>query len=110
MDTNYPTALQEISIRLIDNMSTDFKRYLYTNIDFNARLIIIKGCRGVGKATLLLQFLKDQNDLGRSIYLSLDHIFFAESRLVEYIDHFYKAGFRNFVLDEVHKYATWSIE
>jgi len=79
-------ALHKISERIINSINLSFKRYLYREIDFNSRLIIIKGSRGVGKTTLILQAIK------------------------EVIDSLYEKGYRLFAFDEVHKYPEWSIE
>lgn len=102
-------TLENVHERLITNTNLDFKRYLYHEIDFNSRLIIISGCRGVGKTTLLLQYLKEESE-PRSMYLSLDNLYFTQNTLLKTVDQFYVAGIRTFALDEVHKYENWSIE
>jgi predicted AAA+ superfamily ATPase len=102
--------LRKNSVRLIEATSLDFKRHLYREIDFDSRLILVRGCRGVGKTTLLLQYLKDSFDNLNSIYLSLDNILFNEIHLSDIIESFYEEGYRFFALDEVHKYYNWSVE
>ncbi|MEL6124400.1 MAG: AAA family ATPase [Bacteroidota bacterium] len=103
-------TLVKISHRLLDRVDLSYKRYLYDEIDWAPRLIVLKGARGVGKTTLLQQYLIEHKDRETSIYLSLDHITFSERRLYDVIDDFYELGYRAFVLDEVHKYENWSIE
>ena len=110
MDASITEGLATISERLIETRSLDFKRYLYGDINFDARLIIIKGFRGVGKTTMLMQAIKEAASTTKVIYLSLDHIYFTEYRLIHIFDAYYMKGYRSFVMDEVHKYPDWSIE
>lgn len=93
--------------RIIKSVSLSFKRYLFYDIDFNARLIIISGCRGVGKTTLLLQYLKEQDE---GIYLSLDNLYFETTTVLNTVNDLYAEGYRLIALDEVHKYPRWSRE
>jgi predicted AAA+ superfamily ATPase len=82
------------------------------DIVWGTRLIGITGSRGVGKTTLILQYLKKEFK-GReeqSLYVSLDHIWFATNSLSELADQFSKQGGTQLVLDEVHKYPNWSRE
>jgi len=85
---------------------TVFKRYLFSKIDWQQRLILILGHRGTGKTTLILQHLKD--NLEKSIYLSLDDFFFETNRLVEVIEALHVKGYRSFYIDEIHRYEYWS--
>jgi len=82
------------------------------NIHWNARLIGIKGSRGVGKTTLILQYIKLNlsAELDATLYVSLDHIWFSEHRFIQLVDEFYKRGGKYLFLDEVHKYKDWSVE
>jgi predicted AAA+ superfamily ATPase len=82
------------------------RRYLFQQIDFSQKLIIILGYRGTGKTTLLLQYLSSSKKKG--IYVSLDDLFFESNRLIEIIQQLYTIGYRLFLLDEVHRYAWWS--
>ncbi len=92
-------------------VSTDFSRSLMDEINWNARLIGIKGARGVGKTTLLLQYIKKHLPLDSSVlYVSLDDIWFSEHKLVDLADTFTKKGGKYLFLDEVHKYPDWSKE
>src|SRR5690606_36107281 len=83
-----------------------FMRYLYTEIDWGQRLLLIKGARGAGKTTMLLQHYK--NNPERAIYLSLDDFYFESNRLLLLIEDLYRDGYRTFYLDEVHQYTYWS--
>lgn len=102
--------LKKVSERVIGATDMSIKRYLYDEIDFDTRLIILKGARGVGKTTLMLQYLKSIPRVEERIFLSLDHFIFSEERLIMIIDRLYEEGYRYFALDEVHKYPDWSIE
>lgn len=84
----------------------EFKRHLYNEIDWNQRLILILGHRGAGKTTLLLQKVIEQAQ--NSIYFSLDDFYFEENRLIILLESLYEKGYRNFYLDEVHRYEYWS--
>lgn len=95
----------------LDNTPLGFIRSIADDIQWDARLTGIKGARGVGKTTLLLQHLKKnfQRD-GSALYVSLDNIWFAENRLTDLTDRFVKQGGSYLYLDEVHKYPGWSKE
>ena len=104
-------TLLEQSERLVTNVSLDFKRYLFDVIQWNNRLIGIKGARGTGKTTLLLQWIKEQNlPTEKAAYFSLDDLYFTTHSLKETVSLFYKNGGLILVLDEVHKYKNWSQE
>lgn len=96
----------------LNYLSTDFQRSLMHQVNWDARLIGIKGARGTGKTTLLLQRIKEyhRDDLKKVLYVSLDDIWFSEHRLVDLVDTFVKQGGRFLFLDEVHKYPNWSVE
>lgn len=104
-------ALLNKSLQKVSNENTKFKRYLYNRIDWNDRLISIKGARGVGKTTLLLQQIKENHGTTPEVlYVSLDDIYFGENKLVSLADRFVKTGGEYLFLDEVHKYPGWSRE
>lgn len=94
----------------IAQVSLDFQRYLVHEIDLENRLIAIKGARGSGKTTLLLQIAKQKFDLSKTLYVSLDHIYFFENKLYYLAKEFSDTGGENLLLDEVHKYPNWSRE
>lgn len=104
-------SLFEKYFKKIDLVSLDFKRSLMDQIQWNARLIGIKGARGVGKTTLLLQYIKENLSIDiTTLYVSLDNIWFAENKLSTLTDTFVKRGGKYLFLDEVHKYPNWSQE
>ncbi|MBK8699056.1 MAG: AAA family ATPase [Saprospiraceae bacterium] len=75
MDLEGLNKLLGISERLVEAAKHDFVRYLYADINFGARMLMVKGGRGVGKTTLLLQYLHSLKDQSQCAYLSLDHLF-----------------------------------
>ena len=94
----------------LTQINTKFKRYLFNSIDLNNRLIAIKGARGVGKTTLLMQLAKEKLIDKNNLYISLDHIYFYENKLYELAKQFEQFGGTHLLLDEVHKYPNWSRE
>ena len=94
----------------ISQQSLDFQRYLINKVDLKNRLIAIKGARGSGKTTLLLQIAKQKLNLNKTLYVSLDHIYFFEKKLYYLAKEFSDNGGENLLLDEVHKYPNWSRE
>jgi len=97
--------LFEISHRLIRNVSVEFKRGLYSEINWNERLIEIKGSRGVGKTTLMLQKAKEEEENGKKVlYFSADLPFFYKNNLFDTADKFQKYGGEILFIDEIHKY------
>ena len=90
-------------------VTLDFKRYLYPLINWDSRVIGIKGERGVGKTTMLLQRIKEKyNNPDDTFYISLDHYWFGTHQLQDLIEFLYKRGITEFYIDEVHKYKGWS--
>lgn len=103
--------LLDISQQLVSEVPLRFKRYLANTIDWENRLIGIKGARGTGKTTLLLQYLKNLNISDtQKAYFSLDNMYFLSNSLTETARKFYQQGGKVLVLDEVHKYPLWSRE
>lgn len=86
-------------------------RELYHEVDWNARIIGIKGFRGVGKTTFLLHFIKDKfGDSRDCLYVNLNDFYFSRRRIFSFADEFYKRGGKVLVLDQVHKYPGWEEE
>ena len=82
-------------------------RFLREKIDWTWRLVGIRGARGTGKTTLLLQQMQGQE---KAIYLSLDDLYFSNHTLREVVEGLRQLGYQQFFLDEVHKYPDWSRE
>lgn len=96
----------------LNTINLDFVRSIISEINWDARLIGIKGARGVGKTTLLLQYIKIYlNEFsGQTLYVSLDQIWFNTHSLSSLVDEFEKKGGKYLFIDEVHKYADWAQE
>lgn len=104
-------SLFEKYYRKLDQASLTFRRSLLTQIDWSNRIIGIKGARGAGKTTLLLQHARQDLPGGdKTLYASLDDLYFTENRLYDLADRFVKQGGRYLLLDEVHRYSQWSGE
>ena len=102
-------ALLQKSETLVNQVNLDFKRYLFDQIKWNNRLIGIKGARGTGKTTMLLQYIKELNlSPQQAAYFTLDDLYFTIHGLVETAEQFYRGGGKFLFLDEVHKYHNWS--
>jgi predicted AAA+ superfamily ATPase len=104
--------LFEYSNTRIRSVNTEFKRYLWDHINWNSRLNIITGARGVGKTTMLLQYINInlQQNPDEVLYVSLDDLYFSTTSLVNLADEFMKMGGTQLFIDEVHKYKNWSQE
>lgn len=102
--------IYEISRRLIQNTDFPHRRYLYDRIAWSDPLIMLKGARGVGKTTLMLQRCREIPD--SSVYASLDQLWFNDHTITDLADYHYKHGGTHIFLDEVHLYArpNWEQE
>lgn len=102
--------LYELFNRKLNSTPTDFYRYMYHKIKWKGRSFGVVGPRGVGKSTMLLQYIKQNLGTSDTLYVSADHLYFSEHRLVELADYFVKMGGKHLFVDEIHKYADWSRE
>lgn len=111
METATIETFYKTSENLVRNVNMDMQRYLHTQIDWNDELIAIKGARGVGKTTLMLQHIKEtfKNNSQKALYVSLDNIWFAKHTLSEVVEYHYNNGGTHLFIDEVHKYPDWQI-
>ena len=109
-------ALFRKSDRLLANTSTEIIREKMGEIHWNTRLISIMGAKGVGKSTLIRQYLKQNyKPLDRSVlYCSADTVDFSTRTLVDLAEEFVVRGGELLVIDEIHKYKSgttdWSRE
>lgn len=87
-----------------------FYRYLYQKIAWDDRMIGIVGPRGVGKTTMVLQYIKQHKQDIKALYISADIAYFTTHTLIEVADEWSKEDGKLFVIDEVHKYPEWSRE
>ena len=105
------TDIQELVLAyhlLLQNTSTSFHRYLYNDIDWEERLVGVKGPKGVGKTTMLLQHIKEVfHNPDEALYVSLDNLWFTNHSLKDLVQYYYVHGGRHLFLDEVHYYPHW---
>ena len=103
-------SLFEYSNQLIARVDTAFIRYSYHQMNWQNRLIGLIGPRGVGKTTLVLQYIKSNLNLQQTLYVTAEDFYFAKNRLTHLADDFVKSGGKYLFIDEIHKYPDWSKE
>lgn len=92
----------------VDEVSTEFTRYLYPHINWDNRLIMIKGPKGVGKTTMILQHIqRNFPNREQALYASVDSSYFSANSIVDLAEYAYTHGVTHLFLDEVHKYYEW---
>ncbi len=102
------TLFQEQAKRL-RTISLDKKRYLYNQINWNAKSIGILGQRGLGKTTMMLQYIKEHYEgSDKALYITLDNPYFQSISLYDFAIEFENYGGEVLFIDEVHKYNDWS--
>jgi len=105
--------IRKLEKRILKEVSTQYKRYLYTTIDFDSQMIGIVGARGVGKTTLLLQYLqelKEKYEAHKSLYFSYDYPTNVNIKLIDLAEEFVKIGGEYLIIDEIHKYDNFSLD
>lgn len=101
---------------LVSNLDVPIRRKLMDDINWDDRLIAIKGGRGVGKTDFLLDYARYMRDRlpakdSRSIlYVNLNNFYFTEHSLYEFAGEFVAAGGKTLLLDQAFKYPNWSKE
>lgn len=94
---------------LVEHVHSHVRRQLMDEIDWNHRLIGIKGSRGVGKTTFLLDYARERFGTDRScLYINLNHFYFTKHSLLEFAQTFSKQGGKTLLIDQVFKYPDWS--
>ena len=96
---------------LVEHTNAPVRRALMDEIDWNDRLIGIKGTRGVGKTTFLLQYAKEHFGTDRScLYINLNNFYFQQRGFADFAGEFLKRGGKVLLIDQVFKYDDWSHE
>lgn len=102
--------LKQLSDSAIKSTDTRFLRYMYHLVPWENRMTAIVGPRGVGKTTLLLQYIKLHLSTKDALYVSAESIYFANHTLFDTAMRFSQYGGRHLFVDEVHKYKGWATE
>ena len=100
--------LRDLSAKRMQTAPQAFKRYLFERIDWRDRLLMVKGARGTGKTTLMLQRMRDElPDPARALYVSLDHLWFSDHSLYDVAEYHCLHGGTHLFVDEVHYHREW---
>src|SRR5574344_39540 len=102
--------LQLLSNQILSQKVPEYKRFLFDKIDFNERLIGVLGSRGIGKTTLLLQYLHSIFKEKKTVYIMADHSVVFELGLFNIEDEFQKKGGEVLIIDEIHKIKNFEID
>jgi uncharacterized protein len=102
--------LLDFQAALLQGIDNKFRRFLHDQINWNLRMIAIKGPRGAGKTTLMLQHLKYDIEIEKALYVTADHIWFYKHNLLDTALKWFQYGGEYLFIDEVHKYPNWSRE
>lgn len=103
-------SLIEFMESQLKQTTSTFHRYMYDQISWESRMFGLVGPRGVGKSTMILQYIKEHRDFRHILYIGADHLYFSSHTLVETVDEFAKEGGEQIFIDEIHKYENWSRE
>jgi predicted AAA+ superfamily ATPase len=97
---------------LIEHLELPLRRQLMDEIDWSDRLIGVKGSRGVGKTSFLLQYAKDKFDLfdKRCLYINLNNFYFSVRTIQDFAREFRMKGGKVLLIDQVFKYPDWASE
>lgn len=96
--------------KLLADTTATFHRYMFDRINWSNRMIGIVGPRGVGKTTMMLQYIKEQLDASTTLYVTVDDFYFSSHHIVDLADTFAKMGGTHLFIDEIHKHPKWSSE
>ncbi|WP_029906650.1 ATP-binding protein [Prevotella sp. 10(H)] len=102
--------LFEYSNKLIKEADTSFLRYMYAEINWQSRMIGLIGPRGVGKTTLVLQYIKQNLNPSETLYVTAEDFYFVDNRITTLAETFAKYGGKYLFIDEIHKYKDWAKE
>lgn len=105
-------ALFEKQDALLRATGMNIVRSFMDDVNWDTPMLCIRGPRGVGKSTLLRQYVKMHYEPGSEevLYCSMDWVYFSQHSMLEIAEKFYKRGGKLLIFDEVHKYAQWSSE
>lgn len=97
---------------LVEHTDALVRRRLMDEINWDDRMIGIKGSRGVGKTTFLLQYAKERRDLGsrKCLYVNMNNFYFLCRGIADFAGEFYRNGGRVLLIDQVFKEPNWASE
>lgn len=97
---------------MVEHLDNPIDRLLMRQIDWSRRLIGVKGTRGVGKTTFLLQYAREYFDVNKKdcLYINLNHFYFTQRTIFDFAKEFAANGGKTLLLDQIYKYPNWSIE
>lgn len=97
---------------LVEHTNSPVRRGLMDEIDWSQRLIGIKGTRGVGKTTFLLQYAKEKfgKDNRKCLYVNMNNFYFQGNGIADFAGKFVKQGGEVLLLDQIFKQSNWSTE
>lgn len=104
------TTLAAFMEKQLQQTTSTFHRYMYDQVSWQSRMFGLVGPRGVGKSTMILQYIKENKDSRHMFYVTADHLYFSSHTLVDLVDEFAKEGGEQIFIDEIHKYENWSRE
>lgn len=103
--------LRKAHLNYLNQIEDEYQRELIDEVDWNERLLFIKGPRGIGKTTMILQYIKKNYGTGqKALYVSMDNLNLSNFSLFEIAEYHWNHGGRHLFIDEIHKYENWSQE
>lgn len=102
--------LFQYSNQLLQRVNISFLRYSYFQINWQNRMLGLIGPRGVGKTTLVLQYIRMNCNTKETLYVTAEDFYFAKNKLIDLAADFVKMGGKYLFIDEIHKYPDWSRE
>src|SRR5690606_20956335 len=94
--------LYEQFMKLLRETDTGFLRYIYSDINWESRMIGITGPRGVGKTTMVLQHIKMNLNVSEALYVTAEDFYFSDNKIIELADTFVKRNGKYLFIDEIH--------
>ena len=104
------TKLYEYMEEMLRKTPVAFQRYIFDTIPWSSQMVGITGARGIGKSTMIRQYIIHNREKGNFLYVSADHTYFVDHSLTDLADEFAKDGGTHLYIDEVHKYNGWAHE
>ena len=97
---------------LVEHVNAPVRRLLMDEINWDDRMIGIKGTRGVGKTTFLLQYAKENFGTRdrKCLYVNMNNFFFQGHGIADFAHEFYQQGGKVLLIDQVFKETDWSTQ